>query len=329
MDGGADEETAVAVSLDWRTAKLQPNEDAMLEFCEKLTVLPSGITEEDIAGLRSQAFTDREILSITLAAAYRNYIARVADSLGVELRKTYSYTSGVLDAFGVSESDVKSTIYGDRITAREIQATRSSQKVASLQVATADHDACWISTEPANGNFAELRADLEQATGPTPLRNLASAFALRPEALRSTLEYGRLLGMGGSGLGRRLEAIIGLVVAITQWVPYMGVHHAQALVSADGSSEDVEALVDDPSGGKLHGNEREVARFCEKVTRSPSAMALSDVEILRRCGFDDRNILTIAASASFESFLCGVTAGLGVKLETAEFAPASLQFFTL
>ena len=86
MDGGADEETAVAVSQDWRTAKLQPNENAMLEFGEKLTVLPSGITEEDIVGLRSHAFTDREILSITLAAAYRNYIARVADSLGVELQ---------------------------------------------------------------------------------------------------------------------------------------------------------------------------------------------------------------------------------------------------
>lgn len=35
------------------------------------------------------------------------------------------------------------------------------------------------------------------------------------------------------------------------------------------------------------------------------------VEALRAAGFDDRDILTIAASAAYESFLCGVAAGLG------------------
>ena len=60
----------------------------MLEFSEKLTLIPSGIAEGDIKALRSHAFSDRDLLSIILAGAYRNYIVRVADALGAELNPT-------------------------------------------------------------------------------------------------------------------------------------------------------------------------------------------------------------------------------------------------
>ena len=54
----------------------------MLEFGEKLTLTPSAMTEQDVEGLRASGFSDRDILSIILAAAYRNFIVRVADALG-------------------------------------------------------------------------------------------------------------------------------------------------------------------------------------------------------------------------------------------------------
>ena len=44
-------------------------------------------------------------------------------------------------------------------------------------------------------------------------------------------------------------------------------------------------------------------------------MTLSDLETLRSYGFEDKELLTIVASASFENFLGRVAAGLGVKLE--------------
>ncbi len=159
------------------------------------------------------------------------------------------------------------------------------------------------------------------------MRHLALAFGLRTEALRATLSFGRLVGMGGSGLGRRLEATIGLVVAATLGCSYMGVHHAHALIGAGATPDEVQAIVEDPAGGTLTGREGAAARFCDKLTRQPGDMALSDVEALRDVGLDDRDIMTVAVSASYESFICGVAAGLGVRLEEAPFAPTALEVF--
>jgi len=56
-------------------------------------------------------------------------------------------------------------------------------------------------------------------------------------------------------------------------------------------------------------------------------MARSDAEALRAHRFDDRDILTIAAAAAYESFLCGIAAALGTRLEDHAFAPAALNAF--
>jgi alkylhydroperoxidase family enzyme len=299
----------------------------MLEFGEKLTLLPSGMKEEDVAALRRHGFDDREILSITLAAAYRNFITRLADALGAELRSDGNYAPEILHAFGVTEHEAKTTIYGDRLIARE-SGTQSLLRPRMAGAPRIARNICWIDTTPADpGRFDELRAELERLTAPRPRRHLALAFGLKPEALEATLAFGRLLGMGGSGLGRRLEAIVGLAVAATLWVPYLGVHHAQAFLDAGASQNELEKLVEKPAEGALAGREREAARFCEKMARLPSAMARSDVEALRAAGFDDRDILTLAASVSYESFLCGIAAGLGIGLEEEPFAPAARKAF--
>ncbi len=57
----------------------------MLEFCEKMTFQQSQMNESDVQRLRDVGFDDEGILSIVLTAAYRNFISRVADALGVEL----------------------------------------------------------------------------------------------------------------------------------------------------------------------------------------------------------------------------------------------------
>ena len=327
MDGGADLETVVAVSTDWRKARLQPEEYAMLEFGEKLTLLPSAMTSEDVRSLRQHGFCDRDILSITQASAYRNFITRVADGLGVELDKDHTIPVEILEAFGVTEEESRTTMYGDRIVASEeprgapgTRPPRDSQRVPADGV-------CWIGTDPEISS--DLLQDAEQATQPHPLTNLALAFSLRPDALRATLDFGRLAGMGGSGLGPRVEAIIGLVVAGTLGVSYMGVHHAQALLDSGARPDDVEALVRDPSGGTLAGLERAVARFVEKLTRLPGEMARSDLDTLRHYGLDDSAAMTVVGSGSFEFFLCSAAAALGVTLEDHSFAQPALEAFEM
>jgi uncharacterized peroxidase-related enzyme len=66
-------------------AGLSRADAAMLRYARKLTVDASSIHENDVARLRELGFSDRAILEINLAAAYMNFVNRVAEGLGGEL----------------------------------------------------------------------------------------------------------------------------------------------------------------------------------------------------------------------------------------------------
>lgn len=59
----------------------------MLEFAEKLTFQPAHVGEADIGALRAAGFDDLGIYDIVLVTAYRNFINRVNDGLGVSTDK--------------------------------------------------------------------------------------------------------------------------------------------------------------------------------------------------------------------------------------------------
>jgi hypothetical protein len=69
---------------DWRNAPLGDADRAMLEYIEKLTVNPSGMTEGDLTALRTH-FSEDEAYDIVLVACFFNFVDRVADAFGVEL----------------------------------------------------------------------------------------------------------------------------------------------------------------------------------------------------------------------------------------------------
>ncbi len=64
---------------------LSSAERAMLSYARKLTRAAGSIAEQDVRKLRNEGFSDRAILEINLAAAYMNFVNRVAEGLGVEL----------------------------------------------------------------------------------------------------------------------------------------------------------------------------------------------------------------------------------------------------
>ncbi len=73
-----------AVARDWRTAPLDPADQALCRFAEKLSRRPHEMRPEDLDALRSQHLDDRAIHDAVQVIAYFNYITRVADGLGVE-----------------------------------------------------------------------------------------------------------------------------------------------------------------------------------------------------------------------------------------------------
>lgn len=80
-------EQAAQAFKDWRRLDPEPADVAMLEFAEKLTFQPSSIEDVDVSALRDTGFDDVQIYDIVLVTAYRNFINRVNDGLGVSTEK--------------------------------------------------------------------------------------------------------------------------------------------------------------------------------------------------------------------------------------------------
>jgi uncharacterized peroxidase-related enzyme len=80
----------MAIAKDYRSANIDAKDKAMLEYAEKITVNPSGVDESDVQALRKAGWGDLEILDIATLTAYRNFITRVADALGVQLAEAHA-----------------------------------------------------------------------------------------------------------------------------------------------------------------------------------------------------------------------------------------------
>ena len=86
---------------------------ALCGYALKLTLEPWNVREEDLAPLRSEGLSDRDIVDANQVAAYFNYVNRVADGLGVELepdwpedvrpKRTYALRHGAQRTDGQEE----------------------------------------------------------------------------------------------------------------------------------------------------------------------------------------------------------------------------------
>jgi len=78
-----DKSLVEALQTDYRSAAINEQDRAMLDYVVKLTKDATKVSPKDHAKLKAAGFDDRGILQITLIASWFNYINRVADALGV------------------------------------------------------------------------------------------------------------------------------------------------------------------------------------------------------------------------------------------------------
>jgi len=81
---GFEPEQLEAVINDYHNAGLTPQEVAVMEFAQKITLHAHTIRLEDVQRLREVGLSDEEILDVALAAAMRNFFSKITDALGVE-----------------------------------------------------------------------------------------------------------------------------------------------------------------------------------------------------------------------------------------------------
>lgn len=80
---------AEVIAQNWRAAKLEPRQRAMLGFAVKLTTAPQAMEEADRATLRDAGFSDRDIWDIAAVAAFYNMSNRLAAATEMEPNPDY------------------------------------------------------------------------------------------------------------------------------------------------------------------------------------------------------------------------------------------------
>jgi uncharacterized peroxidase-related enzyme len=75
--------------MNYRAARLDPRQRAMLDFAVKLTVEPHAIEEADRDALRKSGFTDRDIWDIAAVAGFFNMSNRVAAATDMRPNSVY------------------------------------------------------------------------------------------------------------------------------------------------------------------------------------------------------------------------------------------------
>ena len=72
---------------DFRKADISDIDKLILEYASRITHEPASIDRDYIDNLREKGMDDRMLHDIVQAAAYFNYVNRLADGLGVELEE--------------------------------------------------------------------------------------------------------------------------------------------------------------------------------------------------------------------------------------------------
>jgi uncharacterized peroxidase-related enzyme len=78
-----DPELASHIMHDYKSADLDPETRAMLDYAAKLTRTPGDMEKADVERLRDVGLSDEQILSVVLVTCTFNFMTRLADGLNV------------------------------------------------------------------------------------------------------------------------------------------------------------------------------------------------------------------------------------------------------
>jgi uncharacterized peroxidase-related enzyme len=78
-----------ALVMNYRVAKLEPRQRAMLDFAVLMTDASAAIEEPDRAALRAHGFTDRDIWDIAAVASFFNMSNRMASAIDMRPNPEY------------------------------------------------------------------------------------------------------------------------------------------------------------------------------------------------------------------------------------------------
>ena len=179
----------------------------------------------------------------------------------------------------------------------------------------------WIGMVRDSDASDPLREVLELAQTPHgTVDNVMRVHSLRPATMRGhVILYRAVLHDDANTLPMWLQECIASWVSILNNCDYSLANHwanARHLIGDESRADDIEAALRAHRPGDAFG-EREQALFdyAEKLTVSPGTMQQSDVERLRKSGFDDGEILEANQIICYFNYANRSLNGLGVTTE--------------
>ena len=84
LDEIQDQEKVLKIQEDYTQIEFEPATKTLLDFAVKLTLEIHDMDEADIVSLRSNGFSDEDILDAVHLISYFNFVNRVLDALGAK-----------------------------------------------------------------------------------------------------------------------------------------------------------------------------------------------------------------------------------------------------
>src|SRR5690606_35832521 len=171
----------------------------------------------------------------------------------------------------------------------------------------------------ATGEVAAYFAAQREFWGFLP--NYAACFSTRPDVAQA---WNALNGAVRGGMDRRRFEIATIAAARERRSTYCAVAHSKFLRDVCGDGATVQAIADDPTGGRLEEQDRAVFTFATKVVRDPASVQQSDVDAVRSAGLSDAEVIDVVFAVAARLFFTTVLDGLGAQLDRAtaeEFEP--------
>jgi uncharacterized peroxidase-related enzyme len=180
----------------------------------------------------------------------------------------------------------------------------------------------WIRTIPpedAEGRLAEAyQWQAERLGRPTEFTQLGS---LEPEIVHARLAMYKATENASSRLTARQRNIAGHVVSVVNRTPHCASRSRIKLLEL-GLSPELLAAVEGGRYDELPSEEAAVARYADKLTRDPGAVAETDIDELRAAGLDDHEILDANSQIAHLNYVNRVANGLGLLDEVPSDYPA-------
>ncbi len=179
----------------------------------------------------------------------------------------------------------------------------------------------WISMISDTEADADLQDALKLARTPHgTVDNVMRVHSHRPNTLRAHVAlYRAALHDDANQLPEWLQETISSYVSMLNDCPYSLANHwanARHLIGDDVKADRVEqALKKDTPEAVFDGKELALLNYAKKLTVSPGAMHVDDVETLKNAGLDDGEILEANQIIGYFNYVNRLLNGLGVTTE--------------